>query len=273
MHFIPGGWSTLTISRERLGVELLVRGMGREMCELAWSSWVQFAVLSLCCVAMTFVGQRKVIEGRNINCEMQVPTCQLSHLPEGQAIPKSVPVGADMGTWSVPSMKSHASVLRGLKTSFLSHSALDLVSCSRLRVCNPVFAPCSRSSSDSSGLPASCKAPAVVALSCCRDSCSVGEGLGWWWGRKGAPCVPYTVQGSHLRGECQMSECSHAVAEFLWLGSAATQSHLLLLQKPEAVTSSTCLAELWSSTRKCCGKLEPQDPGHSVCPKELPLLR
>lgn len=35
MHFIPGGWSTLTISRERLGVELLVRGMGREMCELA----------------------------------------------------------------------------------------------------------------------------------------------------------------------------------------------------------------------------------------------
>lgn len=58
---------------------------------------VQFAVLSLCSAAMTFVGQRKVFEGRSINCEMRVPACQLPRLPEGQAIPKSVLAGADMG--------------------------------------------------------------------------------------------------------------------------------------------------------------------------------
>lgn len=70
-----------------------------------------------------------------------------------------------------------------------------------------------------------------------------------------------------------MSQRSHASAGFLWLGSAATQSHPLLRQELEAVTSSTYLAKLQSSTRRCCGKLKPQDLGHNFSPKELLLLR
>lgn len=83
------------MSRQRLGVGLVLkRSTGEEMYICVQVVTVQVAMLPLCSVAKTLLGQRKVFEGRSINGEVQVPTCL-----EG-SYPKLSVVGAGVGFWA-----------------------------------------------------------------------------------------------------------------------------------------------------------------------------